>query len=78
MLPYLYSQKNWLAAEKVGAAIFIIVPIVPDFLSTLSFINSVIFAWTYGWGIVLILIAQIQRARSAPIPQQLNLSVSEA
>jgi hypothetical protein len=69
LLPYLYSQKTWLPGEKIGAAIFSIPFFVPYLFFSASFINYVIFGWTYGWGIITILISQIQKARSDHLVQ---------
>lgn len=62
LLPYLYSQKNWLPAEKIGAAILTISFIIQYLVYQLSWVNFVLFGWTYGWGIILILFAQIKKA----------------
>lgn len=65
-LPYFYSRKDWLFAEKIAAALFTIVFIIPVYLFQLSFVNYILFGWTYGWGILLILFSQIKRAWKEP------------
>lgn len=69
LLPYLYSQRNWLTVEKVGAAILTIPFVIPYLLFQQSWVNFVLFGWTYGWGILLILIAQIKKSwDTQPVP----------